>query len=349
MFRFGLDLYDRIRGERMGDSMSDWKVYFTGGYSSKHRKYERAGKEIKLEKRFTWGGKEWYIPSLYVCREGLVLDFCVRIEAQTVLDFIEKWDLKEGETRGSRFTAEQREQIDAENPFNMNIKTHFVINRKNILQTKNGFGLSWAAKMYFPDEKNSERAESIMEHYRLDGEYCWSFCRKTFPWKRKTQLRELTLCLSQSPAPITVARFQTPKVVGKEITFNDPTTNESYTLKVEGVETGVLEEICELHGDREYPTHYVMLQYTMSPAVSGKGFYLTDCADSDRVRIKGKPDATSIAIIGGADHPKTLALTKPEAYQSVAYSALHFKPVKTVEWRAVVQEKLNEDVEIVLI
>ena len=69
-----------------------WKVYFDGDFWG-HRGKDRAGKEIKLDKQFDWAGYHWVIPAAYSCSKGLVVDFCMRVDSESIRDFMKKWNL----------------------------------------------------------------------------------------------------------------------------------------------------------------------------------------------------------------------------------------------------------------
>lgn len=47
----------------------DWKVYFNGSLWGHHGR-ERAGREVSVQKWFQWVGRDWFVPSVYVCAVG---------------------------------------------------------------------------------------------------------------------------------------------------------------------------------------------------------------------------------------------------------------------------------------
>lgn len=60
----------------MSDSETDapeWKVTYEGGF---YPKRGREGKEIRIDKTFNWGKEIWHIPAVYLCSNGMVVDFC---------------------------------------------------------------------------------------------------------------------------------------------------------------------------------------------------------------------------------------------------------------------------------
>ena len=69
----------------------EWKVTYDGGFWDN---CGRAGKEIPVGKTFSWGDEVWYLPAVYACGKGLVVDFCVEVAPERVKAFIDKWDLE---------------------------------------------------------------------------------------------------------------------------------------------------------------------------------------------------------------------------------------------------------------
>lgn len=64
-----------------------WKVYYEPG--THHE--EQPGREVTVNKTFSWGKQTWYLPAVYLCEKGLVMDLCVRGDTGEVKAFIEKW------------------------------------------------------------------------------------------------------------------------------------------------------------------------------------------------------------------------------------------------------------------
>lgn len=71
-----------------------YKVFYQGSLYG-HFGRDRAGKEIAVNKSFTWGGEEWLVPSVYVCGKGLVADMFKKVSIESFLEFIEKFGLDE--------------------------------------------------------------------------------------------------------------------------------------------------------------------------------------------------------------------------------------------------------------
>lgn len=134
------DFYDPDMNGNTERTPPKWDVYFDGNFWG-HSGRQRPGKEITVQTHFNLNDKEWHIPSIYSCSRGLVIDFCVKIPAKRITDFIEKWNLSH-ENDGSSFSEQQQEEIEADNPMTVNISPEIVLNGKTI-SCSHGCGLSW--------------------------------------------------------------------------------------------------------------------------------------------------------------------------------------------------------------
>lgn len=330
----------------------EWKVYFDGNFWGHHGR-ERAGKEISLDKQFVWEDEVWHIPAIYTCSKGLVIDFCVQVPAECIRSFTDKWNLSI-ENNGSGFTDEQRMQIEAENPLNININPKVVLNGA-VLSGSHGCGVSW--NPCFP-EGNGLEAKSVTRHYGLDPACGWAIWRAAFPWtkKRKPQITTLSVTLMQEPVAMPGPHFHV-SAPGERIEFTHPTTGAQHTLTVQEYEQ---HEMSREHIDsqnQEFPTHYTVMSYTLSPDLPDRAFNVTDCVRSDQPRQKhtnpNEPQASNsicIGIIGGADGPTAIIFGgSGQGKLHVACSALHFESVDDVEWRMAFHEKRREDVTVEMI
>lgn len=343
------DYYDWVPAER---KIPEWKVYFDGNFWGHHGR-ERAGKEISLHKQFVWAHEVWHIPAIYTCSQGLIVDFCVQVPAERIRSFMEKQNLSL-ENNDSDFTAEQRTQIRAENPLNINIITEVVLNG-TVLSTSHSCGVSW--NPCFPEDNGLE-SRSVIRHYGLDPASGWAIRRAAFPWKtkRKPQIKSLSVTLRQEPVAMPGPHFHV-SAPGEPIEFTHPTTGLEQTLTVQEYEQREIPPEHFADQNQEFPTHYTVMSYTLSPDLPDNAFSVTDCVDSDHPRQKhinpNEPQAVSsifVAIIGGADGPTAINFGgSGQGKLRTACSALHFEPVDVVEWRMVFYEKRREDVSVELI
>lgn len=347
--KFTEDYYDLIPPE---PKLPEWKVYFDGSFWGHHGR-ERAGKEISIRKQFTWGEKVWYIPAIYACSKGLVVDFCVQIPADCIQAFMDKWNLSI-ENDGSDFTNERRMRIDAENPLSINMSPEVVLNGK-VLTSSHGCGLSW--NPFFP-ECNGIEAKGVLEQYGLDSTCGWAIWRSTFPWatKRKPLITSLSVTLKQNLVAFPGPHFHV-SAPGDCIKFTYPTTGVQHKLTVQEYERK--EITIEHFGDKnyEYPRQCIVMSYTLSPDLPDNAFIVIDCEESDHPRKKqvhsNEPQSiaycTAIGIIGGVDGPTAIVVSGIEQGKfRTACSALHFDPIDDVEWQMIFHMKTCEDITVIL-
>lgn len=78
-------------GEEEGETQQEipWHVCFGAGIRH-HNSKDKPGTEISVEKEFVWNENRYYIPSVYYCSKGLVIDFCIEVEVKKIKDFLEK-------------------------------------------------------------------------------------------------------------------------------------------------------------------------------------------------------------------------------------------------------------------
>lgn len=62
------------------------KVYFQRGFHERNHPEEqrKPGVEVKVGKEFSWEGKLWKIPAVYLFEEGVVMDLCCRIDPDSL-------------------------------------------------------------------------------------------------------------------------------------------------------------------------------------------------------------------------------------------------------------------------
>ncbi len=332
----------------------DWKVYFAKGFCSRHSGHDKPGQEIHLNKTFSWGGKIWHVPAVYVCGKGMVADLCVEIAPNHLRAFLDKWMPRHKE--GIIFTPEEEEQQNAENPMTLDYNPKLTVNGKK-LHRRSGNGFGWVPMSCHPVEEregyNQQNHEAIllMEQYGLDPEMGWMFWRDSFPWatKKKPVVKTISLALAQEPVSVPGFRF-TVSGAGDVVPFTHPVTGEPHTLKVMEYGDHMLD--ISLF---EYPTNYTAMSYVIEPELPKESFKVRDCIQGVKVpevldRVSGAMAAYSVGIIGGEDGPTAIisANSKPSQHHA-ACSALHFEMPEEVKWQMVFYQKTVENMEIDLL
>lgn len=334
-----------------------WLVYFGEGFHH-HDGKNKPGTEIFVEKEFVWNVNRYYIPAIYSCGKGLVIDFCIEVEEKKIKEFLEKVE-KYGDNE-ARWSDEVREEMNRTNPTEINFMVDATVNGKALRQ-RGGSGFGWMPESLQPEHggwAEQPEQEQWLQHYHLDRNKGWVFYRYSFAWTtiRKPQIKSVELTMKAHTVSMTAKRFVTP-AVGESITITRPHTGEEYVLTVQEIENQEMDSnrIGRFHQDEmEFPTHYKAMTYTLTPDLPGTQFIVQDVKQSDQPRRKpqkaGKEGtvAASIAIIGGADGPTSVFLLHNSApvRPHGACSGLRFEPVQEVEWKAVFHEKLCEDYRI---
>lgn len=338
--------YKEYNGVMLEPNVSEWKVYFSSGFSGGGR--ERAGREMAVHRQFIWGDELWLIPAVYSCGKGLVIDFCAQVAPERIRLFMEKWNLMD-EAQIDGYTEEQREQIKAKNPLNHSIDAHISFKGKTYA-SRQGYGTVWNPCLP-KNERMDIDAKRLLEHYELDPAFGWVFWRMAFPLprQRKAEHRAFNVTLSQEPVAIPGPRFCSAKP-GKTVTFTHPMSGVQHVLTIESCEQQETPRLFCQDREWELPTRFTAIQFTLSPDLPASAFFVTDCAKGDHPKRKlpeGKaPDgAASIGIVGGADGPTVISMLRvPSGGRShSACSALRFEWADDVEWRMVFHEKQRED------
>ena len=338
------DYYDNDMTSEAELVAPEWKVYFDGDFWG-HRGKDRAGKEIKLDKQFDWAGYHWVIPAAYSCSKGLVVDFCMRVDSESIRDFMKKWNLDWENDSCENFTREQQMQMEWENPLCFNFKPCLKLNEK-ILQTTHGSAVSFNPCL--PDGVINElEAKWAIDHYGLDSTYGWVICRDVFPWgtKHHPEINKLFLTMEQQPGQVPGSHFKV-HAPGDSFMFSHPVSGITHTLTVQEIEQQTVPQN-SFGSDRWiYPTHYIAMSYTLTPEPM-ENISVFDCDEGDRpievtpddhsFRPVGSSSCFVVGVIGGADGPTAVIYgTNSQEKLHAACSALHFEPVgDDVEWRIV--------------
>lgn len=316
------------------------KVYFNGHFS-KGKKFERCCKGIKIGQKFTWAGEQWYIPAVYTCAQGLVVDLCKEVPVEKIYAFQKKWNLKDWDI--TEVPKEQWEVMESENPLNDECDIHVWVNEKQ-LKTSHTYYKVWFSGMP-EDMAQDKELEMLMEEYHLNKNNGWVISRHICKWetKRKPQTAEIKLQFRDEPRAFVGDVFSV-RNVGEQVILRHPIAKTEHVLTVIEISKETLETDKLLKEDMIWPTHFQQMNYVLEPGIPNGKLRIVDCEEGDRpIRksdYKGN-GAASVAIIGGADGPTSVFIVGKKAI-----SSLRFEPAETVKWKAVFYEKMREDMEI---
>lgn len=348
--RFSKDYYEITENETIPPT--EWNVFY-GGNFWEHGNSKRAGKEITINKVFTWESETWHIPSIYSCSDGLVIDFCIQINPSSIQTFRDKWpDVMQSDEISDKLAK----LMNSENPLSVNADFSIILNGKTI-QYKNYCATYWNPCLE-DGTTNDYETEMLCEHYGCDKSYGWAFIRASFPWasKGKTQIHSLSICVEQKPKFFPGPHFTTKE---KDIEFFHPRTQKKHSLTVLSCSSEQLPPSNFSDNEYEYPCHFQQLNYRIEPELEQSSFMISDCnhGDSPRPLVSNEDEflPTShcgVAIIGGA-RGVTVISSSNKSHSSkrvhTTCSSLYFEAVENVEWQISLHGKTRDDIEIDLI
>ena len=355
--KFTEDYYDVDMNPEAEPTIPEWKVYFEGNFWG-HSGKERAGTEIRLNKRFDWAGHHWAVPAAYSCSKGLVMDFCMCTPEEDIRKCMTKWDLHPENDSCEFFTQEQQMQMDLENPLCLDFIPRLELNGKTMLSSH---GCSVVFNPCLPDGMiNEAEAKWALEHYDLDTSYGWTIFRAAFPWtsKRRPEIKSLSLTIEQQSCRVPGPHLKT-HAPGDSFSFSHPVNGTNYTLTVQEIEQQTIPQKRFGSDRRVYPTHFTVMRYTLFPELE-EDISVCDCCDGDKpmeIAVEGDsftPESQNnacIGIIGGADGPTVIvAGDKAQGRLHAACSALHFEPVRDdVVWRIMFSIQYFDEVTFTII
>ena len=305
-----------------------WCVRFHGGR-------DKPGTELRLDRRFTWAGRECCVPAVYSCAKGLVMDVGMSAPVEDVLAFMARW-APQGKAHYSDFSKADRMRIEYEHPLSLDFSASVTVNGR-VLDSEGASGWGWA-----PIEGWENReAQRAVEHYGLDPGRCWQFSRIRFPWKRRMEIKSLDAVFTPERVDVPGECFTVSRA-GEEVQLVSPVDGEQYTLTV--CEYSAARTKFRDDSEWEFPEQYVTLEYTLTPELDRDDFQLTDVSEGDRPRLRRSsagfgPTASAsalIAVISGGDG------------RHAAGSSLYFEAPQQIEWLPVFREYPCEALELKL-
>lgn len=351
------EYYDPDMNPYAPETENEWSVYYDFGYWNKNAKGERC-EEIAVNKSFVWGDEKWHIPAVYICAEGLVIDFCVEIDPEKEKAYLDKWYpvLSSGESIGSRLRC----QIEQENPLDINFRFRLLLNGERI-NAEHGTSVCWIPESCLPDGVRSERElKEIIRHYILDENRAWSFHRWSCPWsgQENRKIESLEIGFEREYTAIDGIHFSNPSV-GDVIEFVHPVHKTEHKLTVLSYEKREFSGRGFKNEEYEFPTLHTAMTYTLEPDIPSVNFQLRDTKDNEQPKLKPKKpyapemsyDACTVAVIGGADGPTAFFVSPAgdSIQEHMTMSALRFEYAEDIEWKVIFREKLMDDVEISLL
>ena len=353
LIKYPAEYYDMDMNPAAEPEAVEWKVTYDDGFWNSRG---RACKEMAVGKTFFWGGQQWYVPSVYICSKGLVMDICMEADPEELKAYIEKWDLL---NEGSKhYSKEQREQMENEHPLVVDFEAEVTVNGKK-LQREHGYGVSWIPTSCVKDEiQIGTEAKRVLDYYGLDQNRGWSIQRIAFKWatKCKPVIKSLELKMERSPKQVPGIHFRISSTEDK-VVFSHPVTKVQHTLRVHEYEKQQLEQRYFPDDSMEYPEYLTAMTYTVDPEIPGQDYKLRDYKDGDRPRRKQiNPNefepvvCAGVTVIGRADRQKMVLLENGETVRPrTVCSSLYFDQPKEIEWYITFFVKTVDDIQVKLI
>lgn len=335
-----------------------WKVYFQGG--SRRCGQEHAGREIRCDLKLQ--GSEWSIPAVYLCGKGL----CVLAVKQISAERLRLWE-QLNQNDCPQQGPKERWEREAQNPFRCELDESTVQMGGKTLRCTGGWGCYWQPELDEGDFQDP-KGQSAREHFDLDPASVWMFWVMRFPWatKRRPAWNGGILTLQQQAERQCGPAFRAENP-GDSVSFVHPLDGKKHWLTVVEKQPEQAEESWFSDPQSEYPTHMMVMQYTVDPPLPSDSIWLWDCDEGDRPRKKRTnqeygdlersyglmgptaENAAAVAIIGGVDGPTAVCVSAGSSVErQLATSSLHFEPVDWVEWQVMMQGQPPEPIRVLL-
>ena len=350
---YSKEYYEYFDAYPMESVPSQWKVTLDGGFNPERGK---SGEELVLDKQFTWGVEQWYIPSAYLFSGGIVVDFFIELDTDKVKDFYNRYKQIEEQ----QLSYEEKIAVRNENPSEVNFKAKLVLNGDE-LKKSTGQSQTWVPHEIIDNDDSwePEYARWILEHYNLDITKAWVINRRSFIWegKRSFEADSIRVCLERNRISVPGFKFKISST-GEGVKFIHPRTKVEHELTVHEFEMQQIDEGKFIDAELEFPQNFVSMTYTIVPELKQEEFNIKDCDSGDSPRAKDTAKRSKYAMSVGA-----FAVIRSDSYATKEYcvngkmvkpyaicSSLHFEPIqKPIEWRLVFREKLMEDIDVTLI
>ncbi len=300
-------------------------------------KTENAGNEIAIGKRFNWGGSEWIVPSAYICKDSVAIDFIMSTSVEKLRNFVNKWDLSRDSV--SKLSIAEKLELEKDDPQSFNFKASIELNGKNCKLGSSRKGMIFNPLLLENESDIINR--KVIRHFNLDENVGWSFWRMSFPCSKILKINSLTLKMEHCPRMVSGGRFNV-NAPGDTFSFIYPNDGQTYTITVKEYRRE------KFGGDRlsdkwVYPKNYIYMSYTISPK-KPDNFYIQDSRNSDSAKPEpgSQPNKAATSIIIHTPKPS-------DKSKNAVCSSAYFEPPKKVEWLITYRENPIESGFFILI
>ena len=312
-------------------------------------KKRSATKEQRISEAVQWCGETWKLLSFYTCPEGLVLDYCKKIDPQELEAYMGHFQAAGFDE--DYFDEELFERIQMDNPTSPNVEVT-LFRGETGLPARGTSSLTYVSKNVGYQE-NDPLALSCMAHYGLDTRYCWAFSRSHYLWDdgHAEDLSGLTAVFDEREITVPGEHFH---LTGdkEKIPLTNPVTGQQFDLCIEQVEAQELAEetlkLLDESREMSYPVYYETVSYYTDPEIPGSSYFLKAQVQGDSPVRKdtGENAAAVVAVIGGSNGATSIFVAGNKQPCSVKMrsicSPLFFTPTPVRDWRICYQIKRRE-------
>ncbi len=350
------------------------KVYYgTNFYGPSKDGEEMRKKEINRE--FKWGNLSGFLPAVYIGKEGMAADICIRVAEDRIREFYGIWQhrMEEGMSRA------EYEQALEENPLNIDFELCAWVNGEK-LQSSFSCGTSYSV-IFMEESGGCAAARELMLEYGCKEEYGWCIRRHMFAWEKEPErlncidLEFIGLNKDYRDMPIEIGAGD----AGRKYAVTNPLSQKQYEVWIKGTEWKEIPldflKASENQKISCIPNHYLLLTYSVEPDLHQEKFRLQDISDGGAGSSQDA-DGMENAIIGGAYGPTAIFLagrkkvTEDRLAVSVLYAcqagdcrsglmpggsaagdsipakASEPEPVRRIKWVPVFSEKERQDMRL---
>ena len=208
-------------------------VYYHGKRFSGEERTK--GIPVNIGREFSYGGYRWYVPALYSCPEGIVIDVLRQIPNTEVDAFLETWEpvAMQYEGREDQMPEELRLLAERDNPYEFPVKFSVEFDGQR------GTELQWSGNGYGSRYPAGE-VKLVFEEYGCDLNAAWYLYRISCGWpgggsrRLNGSLPQLTLSVGTYKAELPCScRFRTnPGCAPMDIRFLHPSTGEEGIVRI---------------------------------------------------------------------------------------------------------------------
>ena len=294
-----------------------------------------SGKMISVEYEFTWEGRKWRIPAVYVEAERLNVEFCIMIPREELESFFGKWT---HEKRVSAIKNGEIEVLSLDDPFALIYQPEIEINGRRLMLSRCGTIPWYPHGIEGVEEVESDwQAEERMRACHCDRKQGWLFMSAEYRCRADEVLPIETLAIGLKAEKRTISgdMFNTQaKEEDRNYSFIHPVTGINHEFHIHRCEQQQLaDDMLPKGGKHKRLRHYQALTYSLNPPLKDEEFRISDCSQGDMAN-------GSMSVIVLSDQVS-------DTKEKTMCSSMYERPVEHVTWRMYFKVQQEKDMPFV--